>query len=383
MASKGNGSNPILAAYFILVALVVAGVTIFALLYSGQGAAALNNASAAFNEAVQEERGLDIQTTPAPTPTPVPVSLAGRIIPYYDTGIWGYKNTAGQIVIQPAFTEAYEFENGVAFAKKDGVFGLLSVNDVWLVEPVWTSVQPFSDDYAAVEKDGKWGYIDRSGKTVIDYTFREAGSFHCGRAAVRSGSAFGYIDIFGNMAVSAKWRKAGDFAEDLAFATSNEYEKDRHYIIDKVGEKVATLGSTIQGTVFSEGFAVVVERGSTYYYLNSVGQSAYKQTFRDARAFSEGLAAVQNEDGWGFINTLGSFEIPAQYAQVQDFSDGYAAVLDKASGKWGYIDQKGEGKIEALYDSAEPFQEGFAIVSIGSEFYLLDQKGESKLFYTK
>ena len=383
MTSKGNGNHSILTSYIMLVALVAAGVTIFALLYKGQGAVALNNASAAFNEAVQAERGMDIETTPAPTPTPVPVSLTGRIIPYYDTGLWGYKNTLGQIVIQPAFTEAFEFENGVAFAKKDGVYGLLSINDVWLVEPAWTNVLPFSDDYAAVEKDGKWGYIDKSGKVVIEYQFREAGSFHCGRAAVRSGSAFGYIDIFGNMAVNARWRKAGDFSEDLAFATSDEYEKDRHYIIDKVGEKVATLGSTLEGTVFSEGFAVVVERGATYYYLNSVGQSAYTQTFRDARAFCDGLAAVRNESGWGFINTLGSFEIPAQYAQALDFCDGYAAVQDNVSGKWGYIDAKGVEKIPFLYDSAAPFSEGFAIASIGSEFYLLNKDGESKLFYTK
>lgn len=382
-APKRKASMALL--YSLTAALVMAGVFAFALLYSGNGADALRDANVDFDEtlAAQPESVMDIRTTPAPTPTPTPVSMTGRMIPYYENGLWGYKNTKRQVVIEARFEEAHEFEEGIAFAKENGLFGLLSINDVWLVEPCWTQFLPFSEELAAVEKDGKWGYIDRKGEVRIDYAFREAGSFHCGRAMARTGSAYGYIDIYGTMAVSAKWRKAGDFSEDLAFATSDEYEKDRHYIIDKIGEKVATLGSKLQGTVFSEGFAVVIEDNGTHYYLNSLGSSAFQTTFLGAQAFSEGMAAVRSAEGWGYINTLGSFEIPAQFEEAAPFSEGCAAVREAQSGLWGYIDLKGNWIIEPAYDEAGAFLDGYATAMLGNECYLLDKEGGAFLFYTK
>lgn len=373
-----------LMVYIVLILCLFAGAALFALLYRGSGADGLRNADAEFNEALQNQTAMEIDATPAPTATPPPVSLSGRIIPYYSDGLWGYKNTLGQIVISSAFTDAQEFTDGVAFAQTtDKLYGLLSINNVWLVEPVWTNVLPFSDGYAAVERDGQWGYIDKNGKVVIDYTFREVGSFHCGRAMARSGSAYGYIDVLGNFAVSTRWRKAGDFSEDLAFATSDEYEKDRHYIINKVGEKVATLGSSVKGDIFSEGFAAVVEDGKTYYYMNASGRSAFQNVYLDAKAFSNGLAAVRTAEGWGYINTLGSSAIPAQFAAADAFTpEGLAAVQDARSGKWGYINAKGQMTIAAEYDTAQPFSQGYAIASKGTEYYLVDTDGKAKLFYT-
>lgn len=374
-----------LVVYIVLTLCLCAGVALFTLLYQGSGADMLRNPDAEFNEALQNQTAMEIDATPAPTAAPVAVSLTGRIIPYYSDALWGYKNTLGQVVIQPAFINALEFADGVAFAQTpDGLYGLLSVHNVWLVEPVWTNVLPFSDGYAAVEQGGKWGYIDQTGKVMIDYIFREAGSFHCGRAMARSGSAYGYIDILGNFAVSTKWRKAGDFSEDLAFATSDEYEKDRQYIINKVGEKVATLGSSVKGDRFSEGFAAVVEDGSVHYYMNATGRSAFQNTYLDAKAFSNGLAAVRTADGWGYINTLGSFEIPAKFMAADSFSaDGLAAVQDAATGKWGYVTKRGHMAIAAEYDAAQPFSGGFSIAAKGAEYYLVDTEGKAKLFYTR
>ena len=382
MSPSANRKSSIIGLYICTAVLISVSVVLFAVFYKGGGAGELRDASSFFEEAMQDEKAMDILSTPAPTPTPIPVSLTGRIIPYYENGLWGYKNTDCQIVFSPRFEDAWEFEDGVAFAKQDGAYGLLSINDVWLADPQWTQVLPFSEGYAAVEKDGKWGYIDTKGNIAIEYTYREAGSFHCGRAMIRTGSAYGYIDVYGNLAVSAKWRKAGDFSQDLAFAISDEYERDRAYIIDKVGEKVATLGTALRGSGFSENFAVVCDHDTSYYYMNTLGKSAFQITFLDAKAFSEGLAAVKNEEGWGYINKLGSFEVQAQYAQAENFSEGCAAVLDRTSGKWGYINVKGATLIEPSYDSAEAFVDGFAIVSIGNEYYLVDQSGKAYLFYT-
>ena len=54
----------------------------------------------------------------------------------------------------------------------------------------------------------------------------------------------------------------------------------------------------------------------------------------DTWAFSEGLAAVKQNDMWGFINREGRFAIQPRFHDVFGFSEGLAVVeIDK---KYGY-----------------------------------------------
>lgn len=83
--------------------------------------------------------------------------------------------------------------------------------------------------------------------------------------------------------------------------------------------------------------------------------------------FKEGLAAVQTQDGWGFIDETGKLVIPCRFQLAKDFSDGLAAVnLNK---KWGYVDKKGTLVVEPVFDSAGNFQHGLARVRSRSYYW--------------
>lgn len=69
----------------------------------------------------------------------------------------------------------------------------------------------------------------------------------------------------------------------------------------------------------------------------------------DAEDFSEGLAAVAQNDKWGFINTQGEIVIPCNYEDAKSFSEGLAKV--KQNGKWGLINTKGEEILPVVYHS--------------------------------
>ena len=97
----------------------------------------------------------------------------------------------------------------------------------------------------------------------------------------------------------------------------------------------------------------------------------------DIWAFSEGLAAVKQNDMWGFINREGRFAIQPRFHDVFGFSEGLAVVeIDK---KYGYIDKNGNPVIAPKYDWAMPFSEGVASVMLGSSTIIIDKQG-NKLF---
>ena len=165
----------------------------------------------------------------------------------------------------------------------------------------------------------------------------------------------------------------------MAFARSSS---GNSYIIDKVGEKIATLSSKQYGTAYSESYALIRD-GSEVYYFNNKGQTAYKTRYEDGLSFVGGYAAVQIDGKWGFINTRGSLEIENKYRSACSFSNGLAAVQDDETGLWGYINTTGEYVIEPQFDTAEAFSDGYALVSLNGEYSLVNKSAELTHMYFK
>ena len=92
-----------------------------------------------------------------------------------------------------------------------------------------------------------------------------------------------------------------------------------------------------------------------------------------AKDFSEGLAAVQDGDKWGFIDTEGNLVIETKYDGAFSFSEGLAAV--RQGGRWGYIDKTGKAVIPFLYQSAQSFSDGMAVYQQGLYYGYIDRNG--------
>lgn len=368
----------ILWSYPLTAAVAVLGVLLFALLYNGGGAASLATAQTQPASAQAQDKPLAIDvddgTQTADGDDAEAPGTDGRLLPYLDGTLWGYKNVKGQTVIEPRFLRALEFlKESSAFAavEQDGqlLYGLLARDGSWVTEPVWSDVRGFCEGLAAVERDDKWGYVDATGKAVIPCVYREASDFSCGRACVRPGSTFGYIDPDGDMAIAAQFDAAGDFGSDMAFVEQG----GKRYIIDKVGEKIATLGSE-SGEGYSEGFAVIRTGEGSYVFYNTARKRAFSANYEDEGRFSDGYAAVKAGGVWGYIDTHGIMVISPRYAAAGEYAQDRAPVQD-SSGKWGYIDKGGMEITPFMFDEAGTFNLGVAVVRNGDVVGIVDRSG--------
>lgn len=121
MDEKKRGKLPsMLKIYLILTCAITVCVALFAILYDGGGAAVLRDSGEEFEAALSKAEALDITPTPTPSAAPAEVSTSGRIIPYKSEGLWGYKNTGGQIVIAPVSTRHMNFQTGWPSLRKTG-----------------------------------------------------------------------------------------------------------------------------------------------------------------------------------------------------------------------------------------------------------------------
>jgi hypothetical protein len=223
-----------------------------------------------------------------------------------------------------------------------------------------------SQDLVVVpDANGRLGFIDQSGAIVIQPKFLWAKRFYHGYGEVFVCGRHAFIDRSGNL-----------------FPYHPE-TKERLYP-RQVGKKW--------------GFA------------DWSGKMVIPSLFEEKpMEFSEGLAAVEQDDAWGFIDVTGRFVIPPQFKEASYFSEGIAIVeiedfqellIDRAGkilprnydqlkgginegripaerdGKLGYLNEKGEMIIPPRYQSGALFHEGLAAVEDNDQWGYIDREGK-------
>lgn len=98
--------------------------------------------------------------------------------------------------------------------------------------------------------------------------------------------------------------------------------------------------------------------------------------FRVAGDFSEGLALVEDEGGYGYINTLGELVIPPDhdYMPVYDFNGGRAVVFKDE--KYGCIDTSGTLVVPCIYDRISYVGDKMLEVVMDNKYGAINSSGE-------
>ena len=272
-------------------------------------------------------------------PTLFPVRVEGK---------YGYIDKKGKLVIQPQFSGASRFSEGLAAVQmqRAGRVGYIDETGNLVIPLQFDLADPFSEGLAAIFKDRKWGFMDRTGQVVVAPAFAAVARFTEGMAVVGilSGSIAGYT------------------------------------YINRKGEP--QTDSTIRFEVampFGDGLAPVRSLGEKIRYVDQSLKTVIAPQFMAAGEFSEGMAPVQVRapEGmrWGFIDKTGKMAIPAHYYEALPFLEGLAGVK-VPSGKWGFINQKDKMIIIPKYDSVAPFDNGMAQVYVGEGLGYIDLHGK-------
>jgi hypothetical protein len=123
---------------------------------------------------------------------------------------------------------------------------------------------------------------------------------------------------------------------------------------------------------FKNGIAKIEFNGK-YGFIDSQGKEIISPQFEQALQFSEGLAGVSIKGKCGYIDKTGKLVIPAVFEAVCNFHQGLAAV--KLNGKFGFIDSTGKIVITPQYPRASSFglyEDGLAYI----EEFSIDKTGE-------
>jgi hypothetical protein len=146
--------------------------------------------------------------------------------------------------------------------------------------------------------------------------------------------------------------------------------------IDKYGSLVIAPQYS-QARTFSEGVALV-EDDTGFFFIDCRGKEAVRlQTERHisyVESFSDGLAIGCSWWGKSFYDRTGRQSFDGEFEAADDFSCGFANV--KIDGRWGYIDKSGSLVISNKFRLAGSFVDGAATVTdLNGRMGIIDKKG--------
>lgn len=327
----------------------------------------------------------------------------------------GFMDNTGKIIIEPQFDNVGLFHEGLVKIKKDGKWGYANRKGEIVITPQFEAVSSFMHDQTAlVSQNDKWNIIDKNGNIIRQTNFDKVylsffnmtGGYEFKKddkrgVVTKSGNIilsdegyginrnpdfivigvskkidngsksvkWGFTDNSGKIIIKPVYDQVLPFGEDIAAVKTN----NKWVFINTKGEIISHANNMdfSNKSIFSEGL-IVIKQNNKYGYADKTGNIIISPQFELAEQFSEGLAAVQNEQKlWGFIDKTGKFIIQPQFQDIpwelfidpkRGFHSCGLAVVRKGSYQ-GVIDKTGKFIIPPKYDYAAILNNELIIVS--------------------
>jgi hypothetical protein len=331
-------------------------------------------------------------------------------------GKWGYVNPVGETVIASRFDDAFPFYDERAVAIENKQYGVIDTKGKWLVSPRnGVSHGEISSHRLVCSNDaGKWGAIDMKGNTAVPFT-SDIMSPYLGAWAI-SGTKTSTEDLFrvavvdtvGKVVVNfdntyltgksimngKKVREGyvsvlveGDFGASLVPAPEKLDGKTLHYaLLDVKNRRLVSLKVGSLDEEVREGRYNMVIDGIAYSWSQPLqaepvpSEAKFSYLTAAIYPFSGGIAAVQKDGKWAYIDKDGSL-LSESNLTVTDYTNpkplymGGFVIFWKKSGEGIYVDLRGNQKIPLEFEELNPFQSGAAVVKYKGKYGLVQKDG--------
>lgn len=258
------------------------------------------------------------------------------LYPFKDGYLYGYRDIKGEVKIEPQFQYATEFSWGIAVVVKYGWAGAIDKNNQVVVPfrfqflEVLDSLDLFYGFRGKKMGEHIVGVIGWDGRIKVPAEYNSIRKYNNTYTVTKDADSIirkeefgaivnshGLYDSEGKVLIPCKY-------DDLAWVSESLIAVDSAYLPDSA--------SSLQ------------KRSALF---NKSGQMLSKFEYRLIGKFKDGIA-IARKDKYGFIDSNGDIVIPMQFDYCEQFSHGYALVMQK--GKWGAIDRNGKIIVQPNFD---------------------------------
>jgi len=267
---------------------------------------------------------------------------------------WGFIDEKGKYVIPPSFKYATIFSEGLAFVvnENEAPKAIDEKGETKFTLQNAEAVRPFHDGLAgfsvfADDGDRKWGFVDKNGTVKISPQFYRVGNFSEGKcAATIEINKYVYIDKDGKIIINNQFDGAGEFHNGKAIVVTGK----KCGVINDKGSYI--INPQFSG-MYPDGDNYIITMGDKVGWADKEGKIIINPQYDDAKPFyGNDLAPVSVNKEWGYIDKEGKIKINPQFYYVLPFNGSMALV--RSGNKFGFIDKGGKYTINPQFDEISP-----------------------------
>lgn len=304
----------------------------------------------------------------------------GLAVAHNKNGTYDILDEQGQIV----FTSTdylWRFKNGMSVVTKDAgnyqyTYGYIDKTGNMVIQPVFKHACDFENDRALVQLDeNKYAIIDSKGNTIKELDYQQIDTPSEGvMAFTDSKNMHGYLTMDGNVLAEAKFSSAGMFENGYAIVAVNKPDNEPgmlYGLLDKNGEYAIKPEYTSMSSI-GAGYYSVSKEGLPYADLynkkaivNAKGEILTGFDYYDIGSFENGIVSVSDGSSTFFIDGDGKRikELPSVEGSgtLKVRGDVVAGTIDN---EIIYLDKSGKlvwqpDKTVKLADGSEILQEKY------------------------
>lgn len=312
---------------------------------------------------------------------------------------FGFMNSIGEVIIDPEFDFASDFNGDVANIKKDNVSGIVNKIGESKFFENYDSTFWVKDDIGIAFKNYKAGFINKKGNVIIPLIYDEVNPFSDGYASVKLNDRWFYINKEGLKILpdSLQYNYSPMVDSKAIFMWKDSISSKKNRFNSTIIQMIEYLDKEVkiplkEGLISSDGKILLephFDEISGYFVKNFMrvrnnkkegvigieGEVIIPLNYQEISDFSEGLFCAKNNNKWGFVDSENNIIIPFQYDKLRPFKEEKAYF--SLEGKQGYIDKSGEVifEIDQAYHNFVDFSEGLAVFKINKKFGYIDEFG--------
>ncbi|MDO5769272.1 MAG: WG repeat-containing protein [Psychrobacter sp.] len=228
----------------------------------------------------------------------------------------GYLDGRGEVIVPLIYDDAQKFSEGLAAVSKNGKYGYIDSQGQTVIEFNYDYAAPFSEGLAEVTLAEQSGYINRDDKLIVPmiYDISATRGFKNGLALVTLVGRSGVIDAKGNVVIPLAYKMIRQDTEGYYWLKKDK----KHQLVD--ANLVPITGNQYDDSLdFGDNLNVVTiggKSGITDSLDNAVLAVDYDKI---GRLNHSGLAIIQQNGLYGFIDANANVTISPQYEDVGDF----------------------------------------------------------------
>ncbi len=294
----------------------------------------------------------------------LPLNLFSQsLIPFQSKGIWGYKDTLENILIEPQYQYARKFQDKYAVVTQKDLLGVIDKFNNQIINPEYEYMR----------------YIGNE-RFLFGYRAKYFGEYNLGIITTKNEiliqPEYSHINFMNGYFIVTKQSHQVTNSEGI-YDTRNMSNK--YGIIDSLGIiKFDPIYSRIN--FLNNGFVIMKkEFNGDFALFDTFFNQLTEFKYMVIDNFYNGLSKVRNGDFFGYINLQGLEEIECKYELNYIFIDSLAIVIN--NNKAGLINTKGELIFDFKYQGlGVPYKDQISAYD-SQKWGIINMKGETLLSF--